>query len=113
MDVFVLIVEILLLVAGVFLIGAVLMQHGKSHGLSGAIAGGAETFFGKEKSRGWDKKLARMTTVVGIAFVAVVLLLWILVPDIKQSTAYSGNNWSLSPYNALETTEYIDNTSNS
>lgn len=113
MDVFVLIVEILLLVAGVFLIGAVLLQHGKSHGLSGAIAGGAETFFGKEKGKHWDKKLSRLTTAVGIGFVVVVLLLWILVPDIKQSDAFSGNNWSLSPYHALNTTEYIDTSTNS
>ena len=31
------------------LIAVVLMQHGKQQGLSGAIAGGAETFFGKNK----------------------------------------------------------------
>ena len=42
---------ILLILASVFLIVAVLMQGGKSNNrLSGAIAGGAETFFGKSKA---------------------------------------------------------------
>ena len=37
----------------IFAIGivvSVLLQSGKSAGLSGAIAGGAETFFGKKKN---------------------------------------------------------------
>ncbi len=108
-----LIIEILLIAAGVFLIAAVLMQQGKSHGLSGAIAGGAETFFGKEKGKRWDKRLARLTTVIGIAFVAIVLLLFILVPDVKQSYVYSGDNFANSPYYAIETTPFVDTTTNS
>ena len=43
MDVLELILIILLLVAGVVVVAAVLLQQGKAHGLSGAIAGGAET----------------------------------------------------------------------
>ena len=38
------------LLAGVFLIVVVLLQSGKSSGLSGAVAGGAETFFSKGKA---------------------------------------------------------------
>ena len=69
---------IIILVFAVFLVVAVLMQHGKSKNLSGTIAGGAETFFGKEKGRTIDKMLSTLTTVVAIVFVIAVLLLYIL-----------------------------------
>ena len=58
---------IALLVLGVFLTIAVLLQHGKSHGL-GTITGAAENFLGKEKGTRIDRLLARMTTVLGILF---------------------------------------------
>ena len=90
--------SILLLVLGVFLVVAVLMQQGKAHGLSGAIAGGAETFFGKEKGKRWDKVLSRATTVVGAVFVVAVLALYVLMPDAKWSTAHTQNNWQISPF---------------
>jgi len=48
------------------LILSVLLQSGKSAGLSGTIAGGAETFFGKKK--GIDEKLARLTEILAISF---------------------------------------------
>ena len=41
-------VTILQVIAAVGLIATVLLQSGKSAGLSGAITGGAETFFGKK-----------------------------------------------------------------
>ena len=45
------ILGIVLILLSVAIIVLVLLQEGKSAGLSGAIAGGAETFFGKNKSR--------------------------------------------------------------
>ena len=42
------ILTIVHVVLAVFLIVVVLFQSGKSAGLSGSIAGGAETFFGKK-----------------------------------------------------------------
>ena len=42
-------IVILHLIVAIALIAIVLMQSGKSAGLSGSIAGGAETFFGKNK----------------------------------------------------------------
>ena len=62
------VIGIILLVFAVFLIVAVLMQQGKSHNLSGTIAGGAETFFGKSKAQTINKKLSVLTTVVAIVF---------------------------------------------
>lgn len=56
-------------VIAVVLTVIVLMQHGKQQGLSGAIAGGAETFFGKNKGRTVDAMLKKFTAVVAILFI--------------------------------------------
>ena len=106
MDPIMMILAIFLVVAGVFLVAAVLMQHGKSHGLSGTIAGGAETFFGKEKGKRWDKLLSRLTTIVSAFFVVVALVLFVLIPDVQEKHDFSNDNWSISPYQSMTTTEY-------
>ncbi|MBE6706784.1 MAG: preprotein translocase subunit SecG [Ruminococcaceae bacterium] len=62
---------IIIMVFSVLLIAMVLLQSGKDKRLSGTIAGAAETFFAKGKSKTRDKILARVTTV--LAFVLVVL----------------------------------------
>jgi len=59
------------------IIVAVLMQSGRSAGLSGAIAGGAETFFGKKK--GLDELLGKITVYLGVAFAVVSLTLFVLM----------------------------------
>ena len=69
---------IILMVASVFLIFAVLMQSGKSKKLSGTIAGGAETFFGKTKGKAIDKLLSKLTTIVAICFVVLVAVIYIV-----------------------------------
>ena len=80
------VVSILLLALALFLIVAVLMQQGKSHNLSGAIAGGAETFFGKSKAQSMNKKLSLVTSIVAVVFVVVVLVLTIIqTPNEKMS----------------------------
>lgn len=71
-------IQIALLVLGVLLIVAVLMQHGKSYGLSGTIAGGAETFFGKDTGKRIDKVLSRATTVIGALFMILSLVAFII-----------------------------------
>ena len=86
----------LLLVSGLFLIIAVLMQHGKSHGLSGSIAGGAETFFGKEKGTKIDKLLGKLTTVIGIIFVLMVLIVYFIQPDFKYDSGNDSNVYDTS-----------------
>ncbi len=62
-------------VISVVLVLAVLMQHGKQQGLSGAIAGGAETFFGKNKGKTIDAVLKKVTAVLAILFVVSSLAL--------------------------------------
>ena len=68
-----LIFGIVLLVLAVALVVLVLFQSGKDKRLSGTIAGGAETFFGKSKAADANKALSVVTTVVAIVFAVVVL----------------------------------------
>ncbi|WP_313802071.1 preprotein translocase subunit SecG [Cytobacillus sp.] len=58
----------LLVIVSVGLIVVVLLQSGKSAGLSGAISGGAEQLFGKQKARGLDLILHRITLVLAVLF---------------------------------------------
>lgn len=77
MSAFYIVIGILLLLSALFLIVAVLLQNGKSKGVSGAITGGAETFFGKTKAKAMDKKLATATTIIAIVFVVIVIIAYI------------------------------------
>ena len=81
MNIAMLVIRIILLVFAVFLIVAVLMQQGKSHNLSGTIAGGAETFFGKTKGQSINKKLSVLTTVVAAIFVVLVCAVYVMQPN--------------------------------
>jgi preprotein translocase subunit SecG len=65
---------ILLMVFSIGLITVVLLQKGKSAGLSGAISGGAEQLFGKQKARGLDLFLARLTVVLAVGFIMLSLI---------------------------------------
>jgi len=58
----------LLVINSLALIVVVLLQSGKSAGLSGAISGGAEQLFGKQKARGIDLVLHRITIVLAVLF---------------------------------------------
>lgn len=78
MNIFELILGIVLLVMAVFLVVAILMQHGKDKQLSGTIAGGAETFFGKSKASTMDKMLSKVTTIVAIVFAVLVLVMYMI-----------------------------------
>lgn len=66
--------QILLIVFAIGLIGAVLLQKGKSAGLTGAITGGAEHLFGKQKARGLDLFLERLTVVLAAGFFILALV---------------------------------------
>lgn len=63
----------LLIIVALSLIVIVLLQSGKSAGLSGAISGGAEQLFGKQKARGMDLVLHRITIVLAVLFFVLAL----------------------------------------
>ena len=69
---------IIILLVAVALVVTVVLQEGKNNGLSGAIAGGsADTFPGKSKAATKQQNLARLTTVLAVAFVVLVLAMHI------------------------------------
>lgn len=98
------VIGIILLVFAVFLIVAVLMQQGKSHNLSGTIAGGAETFFGKSKAQTINKKLSVLTTVVAIVFVLLVGTVYVM-QDTGDINGFSWNNFKTTILGSTEKTE--------
>jgi preprotein translocase subunit SecG len=70
-----LVLSIVMVVLSLALIAIVMLQSGKSAGLSGSIAGGAETFLSKNKAKTLDAKLSKMTKWVAIAFMVLALLI--------------------------------------
>ena len=70
---------IAVIVLSLFLIVAVLMQSGKDTRLSGTIAGGAETLFGKTKANDWDRVLSKLTIAVSVVFALVVIAMYLFI----------------------------------
>lgn len=68
------VLKIVLVIASLGLIAVVLLQPGKSSGLSGAISGGAEHLFGKQKARGLELFLSRLTIGLAAAFFILSLV---------------------------------------
>jgi len=73
------IVGILQILLALAIIVVVLLQSGKAAGLSGSIAGGAETFFGKNKGRTIDAMLSKYTTYIAIGFMVTFIMLYLLL----------------------------------
>lgn len=94
---------ILILVMALFLVITILMQSSRDHRLSGTIAGGAETFFGKQKGKTMDGVLNKITIVVCIVFFVCVLLMYIF-----QGANTSNNN--VNGDNTIDLSDYTDGT---
>ena len=73
-----LILSIIYFIMALALIAVVMLQSGKSSGLSGAIGGGADTFLSKNKAKSADARLARMTKWVAIVFMILTLVICLL-----------------------------------
>ena len=58
------------------LIASVLLQSGRSAGLSGAITGGAQSLFGKKK--GLDDLFSRISTGLAVTFMVLAIVLTVL-----------------------------------
>ncbi|MDR1598517.1 MAG: preprotein translocase subunit SecG [Oscillospiraceae bacterium] len=65
---------VLLVISSLVVIISVLLQPGETSGL-GAIAGGAETFFGKNKAKSYEGKLALATKVAAGVFLLMSLII--------------------------------------
>lgn len=71
------IVGILLLIAALIMVVTVLLQSSERTGI-GAVSGAAETFFGKNKAKGMDAKLALLTKICAGVFVALSIVMMFL-----------------------------------
>ncbi len=70
---------VVLILLSIALVVLVLLQEGNSKGLSGAIAGGADTFFGKNKGRTIEAKLVKLTKIIGVAFFVLAMAAKIII----------------------------------
>ena len=67
-------IGILLIIVALIMIVTVLLQSSERSGL-GAVSGAAETFFGKNKAKGMEAKLALVTKICAVVFVALSVLM--------------------------------------
>ncbi len=72
------VLSIIYFIVALALVAVVMLQSGKSAGLSGAIAGGADTFLSKNKAKSADARLARMTKWVAVVFMILTLVICLL-----------------------------------
>ena len=75
--VFSIIFMVLMVLSSVAMIIIVMLQRGEDQNM-GAITGGAESFFGKNKSRGLDAKLKRWTIYVAIAILVSSIMFFVM-----------------------------------
>jgi preprotein translocase subunit SecG len=67
--------KLLYVVICLALIGIVLLQKGKAAGLSGAIGGAGESYWGKNKARSMEGKLEKFTKLLAVLFMVLSLVL--------------------------------------
>ena len=72
-----LILSIIYFLMALALIAIVMLQSGKSAGLSG-VFGGSDTFLSKNKAKSTDARLARMTKWVAAVFMVLTLVICLL-----------------------------------
>ena len=75
MDIAITIVAVFQVIASLILVLVIMFQSGKESGLSGALAGGSDTYLSKNKMGGLDKKLAACTKWVALVWVLLTLVL--------------------------------------
>ena len=75
MEILRIVLIVLEVITSLALILIVLFQSGKEAGLSGALAGGSDTYLSKNKSATLDKKLASATKWVALAWIVITLVL--------------------------------------
>ena len=69
------IVTVIFALIGLALTVIILMQEGKSAGLSGSIGGMADSYWGRNKSRSMEGKLEKLTKYAAILWLILALVL--------------------------------------
>jgi preprotein translocase subunit SecG len=72
------IITVFLILSSLVLIASILLQSGKSAGLSGSIGGGAEQIWGKNKARDYDAKFDKITKVAAVMFIISAVLMSVI-----------------------------------
>ncbi len=72
-----------LILLALVIIAVILLQEGRSKGLSGTISGGADTFLSRGKAKAVDAVLSKWTKVIAIVFFVLVLACNILAYFLK------------------------------
>lgn len=83
----------LLLLASLFIVIAVTLQKSNDEGLSGSIAGGSDTYYGKDKSQNKERLLGKWTLIAAVVFALAVLVVYVIQPDYNSGSAYYGANY--------------------
>lgn len=68
---------ILQVIVSILLIASILLQPGKSAGLSGSISGGAEQLMGKQ-GKGYEGLLSKLTAVGAVLFILISIMLVVI-----------------------------------
>ena len=79
-----------LLISSIVIIIAVLFQKSGDEGLSGTIAGGSDTFYGRDKSAHSERTLFKWTVIASVVFAVCVLAVYVIQPDFAQSFKLDG-----------------------
>ncbi len=98
------ILDIVLILISIVLIVAVLMQQGQREGL-GAIAGGADTFFGKGKAKGVDARLKKITKLAAAVFIVLSIVTTIVVSHGNKTATTDTTDLIQQQIEAAEATE--------
>ena len=69
------ILTVLFVAVSVVLSAIVLLQEGRSAGLTGAISGAAESYWGKNRGRSMEGRLEKTTKYLAIAFFILAIVL--------------------------------------
>ncbi len=77
MTVLQIVISIIFVLVCIALSAIILMQEGKSNGL-GAVAGMADTYWGKNKGRSMEGTLERITKLAAVAFILLAIVLNVL-----------------------------------
>ena len=75
MEILRVIVTVVYVLICIGLVAVVLMQEGKSAGLSGAINGVADTYWGKNKGRSMEGALSKITKILAALFLVLSVVL--------------------------------------
>ena len=69
------IVEVVFIIVCIFLTVVILLQEGKQAGLTGAISGAADSYWGKNKGRSMEGALVKSTKFLAILFIVLAAVL--------------------------------------